>query len=194
MGPDSTRTDPVAILLRQATTRQPDLVPLRHTRMLASPFAFYRGGAAIMAEDLAQTPTTGIEVQCLRRRPPRQLRRLRVTRAQNGVRHQRLRRDAARARGSGTSSVSPPVLVIAARDREFGHAVARHLVAAAMRQYREAMREFATMRNLDVWYARLDLDGILRRWGSVVSKPGLAPCSAASTGPEPRTTSGDWPS
>jgi len=38
--PSSTRTDPVAILLRQATTRQPDLVPLRHTRMLASPFAF----------------------------------------------------------------------------------------------------------------------------------------------------------
>ncbi|HEY1281407.1 MAG TPA: DUF2252 family protein, partial [Acidimicrobiales bacterium] len=54
------RQDPVEIFLAQGVTRQPDLVPLRHTRMLESPFAFYRGGAAIMAGDLAGTPTSGI--------------------------------------------------------------------------------------------------------------------------------------
>src|SRR4051812_44028970 len=59
-----TRVEPVTVLLDQATTREPDLVPLRHARMLASPFTFYRGAAAIMAQDLAGTPTSGIEVQC----------------------------------------------------------------------------------------------------------------------------------
>src|SRR5262249_21178817 len=59
--PAPDRPDPVAVLLAQAETRQQDLVPLRHTRMLESPFAFYRGGAAIMAGDLAGTSRSGIE-------------------------------------------------------------------------------------------------------------------------------------
>src|SRR5262249_5506482 len=62
--PAPDRRDPVAILDEQDRTRQSDLVPLRHTRMLVSPFAFYRGGAAIMAADLAATPTSGTQVQC----------------------------------------------------------------------------------------------------------------------------------
>jgi len=53
----------VAVLRAQAATRVPELVPIRHTRMLASPFAFLRGAAAIMASDLAAWPTTGLEVQ-----------------------------------------------------------------------------------------------------------------------------------
>lgn len=57
------RRDPVDILLAQATTRVPELVPLRHARMMASPFAFYRGAAAIMAADLADTPVTGLTAQ-----------------------------------------------------------------------------------------------------------------------------------
>ena len=55
--------DPVAILAAQGEGRISSLVPIRHGRMLASPFAFFRGGAAIMAADLAATPTTGIHVQ-----------------------------------------------------------------------------------------------------------------------------------
>src|SRR6185295_19001589 len=61
-GPD--RRSPVAILQQQAETRVPELVPIRHARMTASPFAFYRGAAAIMAADLATTPKSGIRVQC----------------------------------------------------------------------------------------------------------------------------------
>ena len=52
------------MLRRQAETRVPELIPIRHARMLASPFAFYRGAAAIMAADLAGTPDSGLKVQC----------------------------------------------------------------------------------------------------------------------------------
>ena len=58
------RPDPVGILEEQNTTRVPELVPIRHGRMIVSPFTFYRGGAAIMAADLSQTPSTGLRVQC----------------------------------------------------------------------------------------------------------------------------------
>ena len=61
--PARTRADPVAILQAQAKTRLPHLVPIRYARMLASPFAFLRGSAAVMAADLAATPTTGLHVQ-----------------------------------------------------------------------------------------------------------------------------------
>jgi hypothetical protein len=61
--PPSNRKNPVTILEAQAKTRIPELVPVRYARMLASPFAFLRGGAAIMAQDLSPSPVTGITVQ-----------------------------------------------------------------------------------------------------------------------------------
>src|SRR3954468_14630384 len=61
--PSDGRPDPVWVLEEQARTRVPELVPIRHGRMLVSPFTFYRGGAAIMAADLAGTPRTGLHVQ-----------------------------------------------------------------------------------------------------------------------------------
>ena len=57
------RRDPVALLEEQAVPRVPELVPIRYGRMLVSPFAFYRGGALIMAADLARTPNSGLRVQ-----------------------------------------------------------------------------------------------------------------------------------
>ena len=132
------RPDPVAILEAQAVSRQQDLIPLRHARMLASPFAFYRGGAAIMAADLATTPTSGIQVQCCG--------------------------DAHLANFGGFESPERTMvfdindfdetlpgpwewdvkrlaasLVIAARDRGFDDAVARRTVAQAIRRYRHAI-------------------------------------------------------
>jgi len=59
----SPRIDPITILENQASTRIESLIPIRYERMLQSPFAFYRGGAAIMAQDLANQPTTDITVQ-----------------------------------------------------------------------------------------------------------------------------------
>src|ERR1700749_3256053 len=61
--PPEDRIDPVVLLRRQARTRIPELVPLRHARMLASPFAFFRGAAAVMAHDLSSTPITGLTAQ-----------------------------------------------------------------------------------------------------------------------------------
>ena len=92
---------PSSVLEEQAAQRVPELVPIRYGRMLASPFAFFRGAAAIMAADLAATPRSGPPGPALRRRAPVELRRLRLARAGPRVRHQRLRRDAARAVGVG---------------------------------------------------------------------------------------------
>src|SRR5664279_5079594 len=61
--PAGDRPDPVAQLEEQNTTREPDLVPVRHGRMMVSPFTFYRGAAKIMATDLAGTPTSGLTTQ-----------------------------------------------------------------------------------------------------------------------------------
>ncbi len=61
--PSPTRNDPISILEDQAKTRLPQFVPIRYARMLASPFAFLRGAAAVMASDLAGTSTTGVNVQ-----------------------------------------------------------------------------------------------------------------------------------
>ena len=58
------RPDPVGILEKQNATRVPELVPIRHGRMIVSPFTFYRGTAAIMASDLSHAATTGLRVQC----------------------------------------------------------------------------------------------------------------------------------
>jgi uncharacterized protein DUF2252 len=61
--PPSSRRDPIDILEEQARTRVPELVPIRYGRMLVSPFTFYRGAAALMAADLAQSPRTGLRTQ-----------------------------------------------------------------------------------------------------------------------------------
>ena len=61
--PATDRSDPVALLEQQDATREPDLIPVRHGRMLVSPFTFYRGAAKIMAADLKGTPVAGLQVQ-----------------------------------------------------------------------------------------------------------------------------------
>ena len=96
------RPDPVALLEEQNATREPDLVPVRHGRMMVSPFTFYRGAAKIMAADLKDTPTAGLERPALRRRAPVELRCVRLAGANVAVRPERLRRDASRARSSTT--------------------------------------------------------------------------------------------
>ncbi len=94
--PAPDRPDPVALLEAQNTTREPDLVPVRHGRMMVSPFTFYRGAAKIMADDLKDTPTAGLERPAVWRRASLELRRVRIAGTNPGVRPERLRRDAAR--------------------------------------------------------------------------------------------------
>jgi len=161
--PTASRPDPVAIIEAQDATRVPDLVPIRHGRMLASPFAFFRGAAAVMAADLATTPVSGLRVQLCGdahlgnfggfRSPERAL----VFDINDfdetlpGPWEWDVKRLAA----------SQAVL---GRDRGLPQAVRRRQVMATVRQYRTAMGAFAAQRDLDVWYARLDATLLLARW------------------------------
>ena len=110
---------------------------MRYERMAASPFAFYRGAAAVMAADLAMTPVTGLTVQACGDAHVANFGDLRHPRAQRDLRRERLRRDATPARGSGTSSASPPASMWSrgstasrAEDRD-------QVVTTAVRVYRE---------------------------------------------------------
>lgn len=154
--PAADREDPVAVVLRQETGRDPSLLPLRHGRMAASPFAFFRGAAAIMAADLAGTPDSGIRTQLsgdahllnfgAYAAPDRRL----VfdlddfDETHPGPWEWDVKRLAAS-------------LVIAARDRGRSAADARSLVLAAVGAYRDKMRELAGLSDLDTWYTRIDV-------------------------------------
>ena len=147
--------DPVAILEAQAPSRVPELVPIRYGRMLVSAFTFYRGAAAIMAHDLNSTPRAGLQVQ--------------------------LCGDAHLANFGGYGSPERSLVFdlndfdetlpgpfewdvkrlatsfeIAGRDRRFSEAQRDASVLGVVRAYREAMRQFAGMNNLELWYSRLD--------------------------------------
>jgi uncharacterized protein (DUF2252 family) len=150
------RADPVEVLDEGSAARVAELVPIRYGRMLVSPFTFYRGAAAIMARDLGPTPRSGLSVQ--------------------------LCGDAHLANFGGFASPERSFVFdlndfdetlrgpfewdvkrlaasfeVAGRDRGFTDDQRRSAVQTSVRAYREAMRSFASMRNLDVWYARLDL-------------------------------------
>jgi uncharacterized protein (DUF2252 family) len=159
------RSDPITLLERQAETRVPELVPIRYGRMLTSPFAFYRGAALIMASDLAAGPRTGFHAQLcgdahlsnfgVFASPERQL----VFDINDfdetlpGPVEWDLKRLAAS-------------LEVAGRDCRFTPPERDEIVQRSARAYREAMRAFAGMRNLDVWYARLEIEAqvtVLRR-------------------------------
>ncbi len=99
--PAPDRRDPVEVLVEQNSRREPDLVPVRHGRMMVSPFTFYRGAARVMAADLGTHAQVGTQRADLRRRAPVQLRSLRRTRSRSRLRPQRLRRNAAGALGVG---------------------------------------------------------------------------------------------
>ncbi|HTZ04492.1 MAG TPA: DUF2252 domain-containing protein [Gaiellaceae bacterium] len=151
----SAERDPVAILEAQAPSRLPDLVPIRYGRMLVSAFTFYRGAAAIMAHDLAPTPRAGLQVQ--------------------------LCGDAHLANLGGYASPERTLVFdlndfdetlpgpfewdvkrlatsfeICGRDRNFSDAERNTAVVGVVRAYRESMRQFAAMNNLELWYSRLD--------------------------------------
>ena len=151
--------DPVGILMAQAVNRVQELLPIRYGRMLASPFAFYRGAAAIMAHDLAPAPTAGLRVGLVG--------------------------DAHLANFGGYASPERNLVFdindfdettrgpfewdikrlaasveIAGRAIGLSDAKRKAAVLGTARSYREAMRKFAAMRNVDVWYARADVDAI----------------------------------
>jgi uncharacterized protein (DUF2252 family) len=161
--PSPTRADPIALLERQAQTRVPELVPIRYGRMLVSPFTFYRGAALIMAYDLASTPRSGVTVQCcgdahlsnfgVFASPERQL-MFDINDFDEtlpGPWEWDLKRLA----------VS---MLIAARDNGFRAKDQERVVLDTVAEYRTATNAFAGMQNLDVWYARMDIDSVIREY------------------------------
>jgi uncharacterized protein (DUF2252 family) len=157
--PADGREDPVAILERQAETRVQELVPIRYGRMAASPFAFFRGAAAVMAADLSETPDSGLRVQACGdahlsnfgayAAPDR-----RLIFSVNDLDET--------LPGPFEWDVKRLVVsfAVAGRDRGFSDAERAAANLEVGRSYRTAMRDFAAMRTLDVWYARLDVDDI----------------------------------
>jgi uncharacterized protein (DUF2252 family) len=162
--PPGNRQDPVVLLESQAATRIPELVPIRYGRMLASPYAFYRGAAAIMAADLASMPNTGLNVQ--------------------------LCGDAHLSNFGGFASPERELILdindfdetlpgpwewdvkrlvasieVAGREMGFNTKTRRSLVLATLDEYHRSMREFSKLRNLDLWYLDLNQAEMHARWG-----------------------------
>ena len=158
--PPRDRPDPVRLIKHADQGRIPELVPLRHGRMLQSPFTFYRGAALNMAVDLASTPTSSVRVQCC------------------GDAH------LVNFRGCGTperrvqfdihdldETLPAPwewdvkrlatSFVVACRDNGLGDVCGADAARACAQSYREHMNEYGRMRVLDVWYASLDAEDLL---------------------------------
>ncbi len=159
--PASDRRDPVELLEEQAASRVPELVPIRYGRMLVSPFTFFRGAAYPMAADLAGEPRTGLEVQ--------------------------LCGDAHLSNFGGFAAPDRRLVfsindfdetlpgpfewdvkrlvasfAVAGRDRGFDAKQRHSINRTVTRAYREAITGFSEMRNLDLWYSRIDVDEIAK--------------------------------
>jgi uncharacterized protein (DUF2252 family) len=158
------RPDPVDLLESQAATRVAELVPIRYGRMLASPFTFFRGGALIMATDLARTPSSGLQVQLcgdahlsnfgVYASPERRL--LFDVNDFDETHPGPFEWDVKRLAAS---------LAVAGRDNGFTSKKRRKIVLASAAGYREAMAAFAGQPNLAVWYAHMDTDEVLAQIG-----------------------------
>lgn len=154
------RRDPVAVLEAQAETRVPELLPIRYGRMASSAFAFYRGAAAVMAMDLATTPTSGIAVQVCGD----------AHLVNFGVYNAPDRRMVFDLNDFDETLPGPwewdvkrlaASLVVAGRDNGFTEVETSDVVRDASRSYRTSMATFAAMTNLKVWYARLEVADLL---------------------------------
>ena len=150
------RPDPIGLLEDSDRSRLRSLLPIRYGRMATSPFAFLRGAAAVMAHDLATTPTTGLRVQLC------------------GDAHlgnfgffATPERDQVFDVNDFDETLPGPwewdvkrlatSLVVAGRQNRFSRVVNRRAAETAVRSYRESMNAFAGMRYLDIWYAHIDL-------------------------------------
>ena len=167
--PPQDRPDPVAILEEQAKTRVRDLIPIRYGRMAASPFAFFRGAAAPMAWDLAHTPTTDIRVQAC---GDAHLLNFGMFAAPD-------RRMVFDVNDFDETLPAPfdwdvkrlaASFAVATRDNGFPDRDARTAARLAVRSYRTQMASYASMRFLNVWYSRIDIEEVSRLFDSLQPK------------------------
>jgi uncharacterized protein (DUF2252 family) len=162
------RPDPIALLEEQARTRVPDLVPIRYGRMMVSPFTFFRGAALVMASDLSRTAVSGITTQLCGDAHLSNFgffaspeRRLIFDINDFDETHQ----------GPWEWDVKRLAASIAIAGRDNGHS--KHdrstVLGDTLRQYRRAMAQFARMRNLEVWYAGMEVEQLVGELGSLMN-------------------------
>jgi uncharacterized protein (DUF2252 family) len=167
--PAADRPDPVALLEGQAASRVGQLVPLRYARMLASPFAFYRGAAAVMAADLSRTPCSGFDVQLCG-----------DAHLSNFGAYASPERELVFDVNDFDETLPGPwewdvkrlaaSFSVAGRESGFKSRERRAIVAAMGQEYREAMRRLAELGNLEVWYTKMDVAAVAERWGAAAGK------------------------
>ncbi len=167
--PAGDRSDPVEILEAQARWRVPELVPIRYGRMAVSPFAFFRGAAAVMASDLAATPASGLRVQACGD----------AHLSNFGTFASPDRRLVFDLNDFDETTPGPwewdvkrltASFAIAGRENGFKDKQRREVVLTAVGHYREAMRGLASLSDLDVWYARLDVESLIASLGAEVKR------------------------
>jgi len=155
--PPASRPDPVELLERQSATRIPELVPIRYGRMLVSPLTFYRGAALIMASDLSSTTRSGLTAQCCGD----------AHLSNFGLFASPERRLVFDVNDFDETLPGPwewdvkrlaTSMLIAARDNGFSTKHQRRAVLDTVEEYRTAIRRFAAMGNLELWYTHLDVD------------------------------------
>jgi uncharacterized protein (DUF2252 family) len=163
--PSEVRADPVELLERQAETRVPELVPIRYGRMLVSPFTFYRGAAMIMAHDLAATPRSGLMVQCCGD----------AHLSNFGAFASPERRLVFDINDFDETLPGPwewdvkrlaASMLIAATDNGFKAKEQDKIVLETVGAYRNALRDFAGMKNLAVWYSHFDIESFIQEYSS----------------------------
>ncbi len=159
--PPPTRPDPVELLEEQATSRVPELVPIRYGRMLVSPFSFYRGAALVMASDLAATPRSGLTVQVCGD----------AHLSNFGVFASAERNLVFDVNDFDETLPGPwewdvkrlaASLAVAGRDRGFSVKERNAAVSETVEGYRSEMQTLAGLRELDVWYRELDAEQLLK--------------------------------
>jgi uncharacterized protein (DUF2252 family) len=162
--PAADRPDPVGLLERQAATRLPDLVPVRHARMLASPFSYFRGAALSMAADLAATPVSGLAVQAC---GDAHLSNFGVYASPERALVFDLNDFDETLPGPWEWDVKrlAASLEVAGRGNGYAPRQRRQVVTAAVGRYREAMRAFAGQGDLAVWYARAETGALREQFG-----------------------------
>jgi uncharacterized protein (DUF2252 family) len=167
--PPADRPDPVGILEAQAQTRIPELVPIRYGRMADSAFAFYRGGAAIMASDLANTPAAGLRVQScgdahvvnfgIFAAPDRRL--VFDLNDFDETLPAPFEWDLKRLAAS---------MVIAARDNGFSKGEQRKVARATAEAYQRTMARLLEVSYLDAWYVRIEAEELIKRFGKELKR------------------------
>jgi uncharacterized protein (DUF2252 family) len=167
------RRDPVAVLEDQAATREPDLVPIRYARMAESPFAFFRGAAAVMAMDLATTPVTGLQVQACG-----------DAHVTNFGQFATPERNLIFDINDFDETLPGPwewdvkrlcaSLAVVARGHGFSSSKCDGVVTTAARTYRQCLADSARLRALDIWYDRIHIDQVIshfpRRYRPLVER------------------------